>query len=156
MLLMHETSLDFLNQTRNHPQFVKNAYVRNAPIGFAPRLRMGVEDITLFSSSALTSSLLSSLPILGTIRGLARLYSVWSVKDRRNDHFKDQVTHTLLGIFEVLGLGAALLVVKIAITALIYLSFFIFMLFGMLYGLVSTKVEQLPCFAKQNSETTKI
>ncbi|MEF9520062.1 hypothetical protein SBV45_03865 [Chlamydia crocodili] len=156
MLSLYETNLDFFNQTRKHPCLMKNAYVREASTSHTPCLRMGIEDITLFSCSSLKSSVLSSLPILGTIRGFARLYSTWSVKDRSNDQLKDQVTHTLLGIFEVLGLGAALLVVKIAITALIYISFVLFMLFGMFYEIASTQFQKLPCFAKQSSETNKI
>ncbi|SYX09050.1 hypothetical protein C834K_0596 [Chlamydia poikilotherma] len=59
--------------------------------------------MTLFSCSALKSSLLSLLPILGSIRTLARLYSIYSVKDRSKDITSTLTVHTLVGIFETLG-----------------------------------------------------
>ncbi|AAP05321.1 hypothetical protein [Chlamydia caviae] len=148
MLLTYETGLDFLHQTRKYPCFVRSAFAREAQMGQEPYLRLGIVDLTLISSNDLKLSLLNSIPILGTIRGLARLYSVWSVKDRSKDRVKDLVTHTFLGIFETLGLGVGLLVMKIVITALIRIAFLILVLFAALYQFTRTKVQQLSCFSE--------
>ncbi|WP_434602046.1 hypothetical protein [Chlamydia crocodili] len=51
-------------------------------------------------------------PILGTIMGLGRLYSVWSTKDRITSK-TELLLHTLTGIIETLGLGIILLIAKI-------------------------------------------
>ncbi|BAE81188.1 hypothetical protein [Chlamydia felis Fe/C-56] len=54
-----------------------------------------------------------TLPIIGTILGLGRLYSVWSTKDDKSSKIR-LFLHTLTGVIETLGLGIIILIAKIA------------------------------------------
>ncbi|MEF9497070.1 hypothetical protein [Chlamydia sp. 04-14] len=98
----YETPSDFLEGTSNHPECIKSAYIRKRPNG------------NISNQQDMKASFLGALPILGTLRGLARLYSVWSVKDRSGDAQKDVIAHTIVGVLEVLGFGPIFLALNIA------------------------------------------
>ncbi|SYX09052.1 hypothetical protein C834K_0598 [Chlamydia poikilotherma] len=116
MLTRYETSSDFVLGTENHPEWIKSAYARyNRGI----RSSSPLLDLFLDGKKSLISSALSSLPVLGSIRGLARLYSIYSVKDRSEDSKKNTVFHTIASILEILGLGIFMLIAKILILSLI-------------------------------------
>ncbi|SYX09051.1 hypothetical protein C834K_0597 [Chlamydia poikilotherma] len=100
----YENPNTFLERTSNHPSFIKSAYAR-----YDRGIRSPLKE-------DLKSLLLGALPISGSIRGLARLYSIYSVKDRSKDSKKDVITHTVIGILEFLGFGALLLVLSIVLT----------------------------------------
>ncbi|MEF9497072.1 hypothetical protein [Chlamydia sp. 04-14] len=102
---MYNTHAEFANQTGNHPYLIRTAYSRT-------------HSEIVQEKEVWMNMILSSVPILGTIRGLARLYSIWSVKDKSEDTTSALIIHTLVGIFETLGLGVVLIIVPI---------FFIFM-----------------------------
>ncbi|WP_375793472.1 hypothetical protein O1W69_05080 [Chlamydia sp. 12-01] len=112
--LSYPTNADFLwDASNNHPNLFKTAYVRD---------RQGINCHLscwfISDDKDLKSTLLSAVPILGTIRGMARLYSIYAVKDRSNDRIIDIVIHTITGILETLGLGILLLAVKMIILAM--------------------------------------
>ncbi|MEF9520065.1 hypothetical protein SBV45_03850 [Chlamydia crocodili] len=102
----YEKPADFLEGTSNHHPLIKSAYVRKSMDG-------GISN-----EQDLRSLFLGALPILGSIRGLARLYSVWSVKDRSGDAQKDVTAHTIVGILEVLGFGPIFLALNIALAVI--------------------------------------
>ncbi|WP_348662627.1 hypothetical protein [Chlamydia vaughanii] len=112
----YQNSRDFVNQARNHPKILVLNYSR-CPKG----LENYIYSVTLYDCDAVKSALLTCIPVLGTILGLARLYSVWSVKDRSQDSCKELTIYTLIGIMETLGLGLLLLPIRI-IASIIYLA----------------------------------
>ncbi|MEF9520066.1 hypothetical protein SBV45_03845 [Chlamydia crocodili] len=119
MFTSYDTSFNFMEGTARHPSFIKSAYARNST-----GVNSHIECLLLDSNKNLLSTILSAVPILGTIRGLARLYSVWSVKDRSEDSKTNIIIHTVTGILETLGLGIFILIAKILILALTILVFF--------------------------------
>ncbi|ANH78980.1 hypothetical protein [Candidatus Chlamydia sanziniae] len=93
---------------------VQRGFVRNArnlmfPLGKSA----GIE---------LKRSFFASIPILGILMGMERLYSVWSTKDLRDSRISICL-HTLVGILEVLGLGIILVFAKILLLILLLLFF---------------------------------
>ncbi|MEF9520063.1 hypothetical protein SBV45_03860 [Chlamydia crocodili] len=112
---MYNTNAEFTEKTKNHPYLIRTAYSRTNEI-------IGAKE-------AWTHMVLSSLPILGTIRGLARLYSIYSVKDRSEDTTSALIVHTLVGIFETLGLGIVLMIIPISLIFLNIILAFIKTLF---------------------------
>ncbi|WP_375793598.1 hypothetical protein O1W69_00495 [Chlamydia sp. 12-01] len=61
---------------------------------------------------ALKHSLLSALPVIGSIMGLIKLFSVWSVNLRGESKGKI-LAYTVTGLMEFCGLGIVTLVLKI-------------------------------------------
>ncbi|WP_375793473.1 hypothetical protein O1W69_05085 [Chlamydia sp. 12-01] len=114
--LSYPTNTDFLKGTANHPNLFKTAYARNGD-GVAYHAYCW----RFPGSGEIKSTILASLPILGTILGIAHLHSIYAVKDRSNDRTRDIVAHTIAGILETLGLGILLLVVKIIITTTLWI-----------------------------------
>ncbi|WP_348662620.1 hypothetical protein [Chlamydia vaughanii] len=115
-LKTHDNGMDFYADTAHHHKLLKDAYVRG--IG---SLEDPIKRITV-NGESLKSNLLSSLPILGTIRGLACLYSIWGVKDRSRDTHASLAIHTTVGTIEALGLGVILIPIKIIITVILALA----------------------------------
>lgn len=75
------------------------------------------EDADLRKASALKHSLLAALPVIGSIIGLVKLFSVLSVRDRGEDPASTRAYYLVTGCLEVLGLGLLLLVLKITCLA---------------------------------------
>ncbi|QEM73918.1 hypothetical protein DZK34_02985 [Chlamydia abortus] len=99
---------DFLSGTREYCPLFRSGFVRN-PTGIQPIAQEWHADV-LSTSSIL--EIKKATPILGTIMGLGRLYSVWSTEDSLVNT-KELLLHTLTGIIETLGLGILLLIAKI-------------------------------------------
>ncbi|BAE81195.1 hypothetical protein [Chlamydia felis Fe/C-56] len=106
----YETPEKFIDAIHNRNGLISGAYSRVYPDG---HIATGVR---------IRSQLLSSIPILGTIRGLARLYSIWSVKDRSDDSTLKLIKHTIIGVLETLGLGIIHFALCIVLTVLAILS----------------------------------
>ncbi|MEF9497069.1 hypothetical protein [Chlamydia sp. 04-14] len=115
----YATSFDFIEGTINHPSLIKSAYVRNNT-GIDSHLDCWLID----GKENLENTILSALPILGTIRGLARLYSIYSVKDRSEDTKANTIIHTITGVLEALGLGIFILIAKILILLSVMVIFY--------------------------------
>ncbi|WP_375793470.1 hypothetical protein O1W69_05070 [Chlamydia sp. 12-01] len=134
----YQKPTDFLAGTINHPNLIKSAYVR--------------DNVTaqIISEKDLKSLLLSTIPILGTIRGIARLYSIWSVKDRSQDSTKDLIVHTSIGILEILGLGLFRLVLDISLAVLGILIFIAIGITALVFHIVKKSISFLtkPCHSK--------
>ncbi|QXE27033.1 hypothetical protein [Chlamydia buteonis] len=114
----YATPADFIAKTRNSPTLIKSAFARQG-------LKGRITKIIDFTSvkAGLNSLLISSIPVLGTIRGFARIYSIYSVKDRSQDSTLGLIRQTILGTIEIAGFAPALLVLLIAtLAALIILS----------------------------------
>ncbi|AFS24870.1 hypothetical protein [Chlamydia psittaci] len=103
---------DFLHATREHCSLFRSGFVRN-PTGIKPiaqEWHLAIHSGVLSKSNIL--EIKKATPILGTIMGLGRLYSVWSTEDSIVDK-KELLLHTLTGMIETLGLGIILLIAKI-------------------------------------------
>ncbi|WP_375793471.1 hypothetical protein O1W69_05075 [Chlamydia sp. 12-01] len=118
MFTTYLTNFDFKENTANHPNLLKTAYVRSSMT-----INSHTECLFIDSKDNLISTLLNVVPILGTIRGMARLYSIYAVKDRSEDKTSDIIVHTITGILEILGLGILLFIAKIIILAMGILFF---------------------------------
>ncbi|WP_375793469.1 hypothetical protein O1W69_05065 [Chlamydia sp. 12-01] len=118
----YSSHLAFKEKTAHHPEWIKSGYATNLESTESHELCW-----IIVSYQSLKASLLSSIPILGSIRGLARLYSVWSVKGTI-EQINNTIIHTITGVLEFLGLGAILLVVKIVITVFYILILLLFFL----------------------------
>lgn len=113
----YQNNRDFINATKYVCPLLKSSFVRGS---------RGVQPIcvewtlttrnSIFSKTNL-QEIKKAAPLLGTILGLGRLYSVWSTKDRTTSK-KELLLHTLTGIVETLGLGIILLIAKITLTAI--------------------------------------
>lgn len=86
-----------------------------------PLVRLGFVRQSSGLISALSFSwlrvALASLPIVGSILGLSRLYSVWSTNHAKDSKVR-YVGHTLIGIVESVGLGGIFLVALITLILL--------------------------------------
>ncbi|WP_041467955.1 hypothetical protein [Chlamydia felis] len=102
----YKTPEDFVNAVSHHNCLISSAYSRVYPDG------------RLTEEENIIPQILSSIPILGTIRGLARLYSIWSVQDRSKDSKARLIKHTTVGVLETLGLGVVYLALCIVLAAL--------------------------------------
>ncbi|WP_348662629.1 hypothetical protein [Chlamydia vaughanii] len=116
-------SFAFIRGIQTHPSVIKSAYVRGLY-----KLNSFGGHFLMLDCNSLKSGLLSCVPILGTIRGIATLYSIWAVKDKSKDSCFNLFAHTVLGVLETLGLGIATFLVRITTTALIILGFVIALL----------------------------
>ncbi|BAE81194.1 hypothetical protein [Chlamydia felis Fe/C-56] len=121
----YKTPKDFVNAARYHNGLILSAYSRVLPDGH------------ITGEGSLTSKILSSIPILGTIRGLARLYSIWSVKDRSRDPTTKLIKHTIIGVLETLGLGVVYIALDIVITVLAILACMFLMLYTLAHYCVT-------------------
>ncbi|AFS21836.1 hypothetical protein [Chlamydia psittaci] len=130
MFVTYPTHASFIEGTRNHPHLLKSAYVRtqtpsSAQISEPTGVSSHLECWVLIDKENLKSTILNSIPILGTIRGLARLYSIYSVKDRSCDATANTVMHTTTGILETLGLGIFIILAKIVAFILLQIVYFV-------------------------------
>ncbi|ADZ18797.1 hypothetical protein [Chlamydia psittaci] len=109
LIKSYDTPADFIQQTANAPYLIKSAFARKGLDGqiMYSHDMQSVKEVML-------SLLVSSVPILGTIRGLARMYSLWSVKDRSQDSVRSLSQHSTIAIFEILGLAPLLLALQIS------------------------------------------
>ncbi|WP_348662625.1 hypothetical protein [Chlamydia vaughanii] len=124
-LKIYDSSFDFVVGTSRHSIILQSAYVRKASglKSLAKRLTVQRSLKNPLSSGSLRVAVLNSIPILGTIRGLACLYSIWGVKDNDESSKCSLAIHTSFAILETLGLGIVVLLIRIVITALIRLAY---------------------------------
>ncbi|AFS20703.1 MULTISPECIES: hypothetical protein [Chlamydia] len=120
LIKSYNTPADFIEQTTSAPYLIKSAFARKGSNGEIIQIhdRESINEVML-------SVLISSIPILGTIRGLARMYSLWSVKNRSLDTARDLGQHSTIAIFEILGLAPLLLALQIssmAVTSILVLT----------------------------------
>ncbi|WP_348662623.1 hypothetical protein [Chlamydia vaughanii] len=125
-MFLYANSSDFVDSRNQTPKLISSAFVRT-PYGLKSvkkslTIVLDTEgqykcpDLFSLRSGSLLSAVLNAVPILGNIRGLARLYSVWAVKDRSKEAKVSQTIHTVLGILETLGLGILVLIFRITTT----------------------------------------
>ncbi|MEF9520071.1 hypothetical protein SBV45_03820 [Chlamydia crocodili] len=70
------------------------------------------DDIEDLDADGIFIQILRALPIIGTVMGVSRIYSVWST-DTLDDSLKDKIIHTVVGLIEICGLGIITLIMKI-------------------------------------------
>ncbi|SYX09057.1 hypothetical protein C834K_0603 [Chlamydia poikilotherma] len=103
---------NFSLRTKNHGSLIRSSFVRNQ-FGVQPIHReWNISTKNGVFSKANILEIKKAAPILGTIMGLGRLYSVWSTKDHTTSKIQ-LLLHTLTGVVETLGLGIILLIAKI-------------------------------------------
>ncbi|AUS60027.1 hypothetical protein [Chlamydia abortus] len=112
LIKRYDTPADFAEQTAGAPYLIKSAFSRQGWNGNIIKTQ-DKESI----KEVMFSVLVSSIPILGTIRGLARMYSLWSVKDRSLDTTRNLTQHSIIAAFEILGLAPLLLALQISLIA---------------------------------------
>ncbi|AAP05326.1 hypothetical protein CCA_00584 [Chlamydia caviae GPIC] len=113
----YQNNRDFVNATRDVSPLLKSSFVRKSHY-----VRSISEEWNLTTRNGVFSKtnlqeIKKATPLLGTILGLGRLYSVWSTKDNITSK-KELVLHTLTGVVETLGLGIILLIAKIMLTVI--------------------------------------
>ncbi|WP_348662634.1 hypothetical protein [Chlamydia vaughanii] len=116
-------NLQFLTQTSSQLSLFRFGFVREAAgiRNIRDEWDPAIHHSPFISSCDKRSlELMRPMPILGTILGLGRVYSVWSTKDSEDD-IKNKILHTVTGIVEILGLGIVLLVAKILVCAMLTL-----------------------------------
>ncbi|WP_244983115.1 hypothetical protein [Chlamydia buteonis] len=88
-----------------------------------PRDDEGIWDIhydwNLKNSIARRNSVLAAFPLVGSIMGLTKLFSVWSV-NLREDSIKKIFVYTITGLMEFCGLGIVTLALKLLYTFALY------------------------------------
>lgn len=125
LIKTYRTNHDFIIGTATHSPWIRSAYQRgNFLANFMDRL-------VIIDFDSLKTSLLNSVPVLGTLRGLASIYSTWAVKEREYESVLQLTMHTLIGIVEALGLGLLLTLCKIIITALCIITLYSLSLLGL-------------------------
>ncbi|WP_434602044.1 hypothetical protein [Chlamydia crocodili] len=102
----------FFNATQHYYSLLRSGFVRN-PHG----VRSICKEWNISTSNGVFSKanmleIKKATPILGTIMGLGRLYSIWSTKDHTTSKIQ-LLLHTLTGVVETAGLGIILLIAKI-------------------------------------------
>ncbi|MEF9520072.1 hypothetical protein SBV45_03815 [Chlamydia crocodili] len=103
---------NFSIRTRNSCSLLRSGFVRTY-LGVQPINReWNISTRDGIFSKANMLEIKKATPILGTIMGLGRLYSVWSTKDNTTSKIQ-LLLHTLTGVIETLGLGIILLIAKI-------------------------------------------
>ncbi|WP_348662622.1 hypothetical protein [Chlamydia vaughanii] len=118
---MYVSSAAFFNDFVHKHDFISSASSRGCYTLKSISRRLTINTFPHYfplNSGSFQSALLSAIPILGNIRGLISLYSIWCVKDRSNDSWSGLIIHTILGILETLGLGICLLALRIVLTVL--------------------------------------
>ncbi|SYX08687.1 hypothetical protein C834K_0209 [Chlamydia poikilotherma] len=107
MQIRFQTTEDFDNAVGNFPRKCQMLF---------PRDDEGLWDISsdwdLMKSNALKNSALAALPLIGSIMGLIKLFSVWSV-NLRGESKRKILAYTITGLMEFCGLGIVTLVLKI-------------------------------------------
>ncbi|MEF9497071.1 hypothetical protein [Chlamydia sp. 04-14] len=131
----YATHLEFKEKTAHHPNWIKSGYIRDLESTESHRNCWIIIDY-----ENLKASLLSSIPILGTIRGLARLFHVWSIKGSV-EQINNTIIHTITGILETLGLGVVLLVFRITLTAIFIPIIILFCLCAILIACFKNQFE---------------
>ncbi|QEM73914.1 hypothetical protein DZK34_02955 [Chlamydia abortus] len=109
LIKRYDTPADFIEQTAGAPYLIKSAFARQGWNGniIQTQDKESIKEVMF-------SVLVSSIPILGTIRGLARMYSLWSVKDRSLDTNRHLAQYSIIAAFEILGLAPLLLALQIS------------------------------------------
>ncbi|WP_201456957.1 hypothetical protein [Chlamydia sp. 17-3921] len=112
-LYVYKNSKDFFNKTASWPQCVKDGFVRRKT-GLNP-----------FYNSSWKKVAKASLPILGSIMGFARIYSVLSTKRSIYESHYLRIGHTLIGFIELLGLGSIFfaIIIVFIIFQILYIIF---------------------------------
>ncbi|AFS24957.1 membrane protein [Chlamydia psittaci] len=126
LIKSYDKPADFIEQTAGTPYLIKSAFARKGLGGQIIQTHdmQSIKEVML-------SVLISSIPVLGTIRGLARMYSLWSVKDRSLDTVQSLSQHSTIAIFEILGLAPLLLALQVssmAAVAILGLAIFLVIL----------------------------
>ncbi|MEF9496612.1 MULTISPECIES: hypothetical protein [Chlamydia] len=108
MQIRFETNQDF--DDRVGQIFPRSCYM------LFPRDDEGIWDISydwdLTNPTALKNSALAVIPVIGSIIGLIKLFSVWSV-NLRGESKRKILVYTVTGLMEFCGLGIVTLVLKI-------------------------------------------
>ncbi|SFV99794.1 Uncharacterised protein [Chlamydia abortus] len=103
-------------------QRISEAFPRRIQMIF-PRDDEGIWDITcdwdLKNPIARRNSLLAAFPLVGSIMGLTKLFSAWSV-NLREDSIKKIFVYTITGLMEFCGLGIVTLALKLVYTFVLY------------------------------------
>ncbi|WP_375793477.1 hypothetical protein O1W69_05105 [Chlamydia sp. 12-01] len=105
---------EFHNATQNYPKIFKLGFVRDdsSLISWKYECCFSPDPEDFFDLDGFGTQMLRALPIIGTIMGMGRIYSAWST-NARSDRLKDKITHTLVGLIEICGLGIVTLIMKI-------------------------------------------
>ncbi|AFS24443.1 hypothetical protein [Chlamydia psittaci] len=108
--------------TEEFDQRISEVFPRRVHMLF-PRDDEGIWDITcdwdLKNPIACRNSLLAAFPLVGSIMGLTKLFSVWSV-NLREDSVKKIFVYTITGLMEFCGLGIVTLALKLFYTFALY------------------------------------
>ncbi|SYX08858.1 hypothetical protein C834K_0395 [Chlamydia poikilotherma] len=78
-------------------------------------------DWLLNNKNSILETIARALPILGNILGAAKLFSIFAAPTK-TDSKVDIAFHTFAGIFETLGLGLIIQVLKIIFTIILLLT----------------------------------
>ncbi|SPN73376.1 hypothetical protein C10C_0196 [Chlamydia serpentis] len=115
----YTSTKEFIQGTQNFCPLFKYGFVRHEYKG-----QLDMEDAAhdwdfLEPPSTYKRTLLATIPLVGSIIGLGRLFSIWSIKDPEDTkESKSIFWHTLCGILELLGLGIIAFILKIFATIL--------------------------------------
>ncbi|WP_201456956.1 hypothetical protein [Chlamydia sp. 17-3921] len=102
---VYPDSYIFISETASWPKFIRRGFVRQ-PCGLK----------TFIIRKNWCRAIKASLPILGSIMGFARIYSVLSTEESIYESLYLRIGHTLAGFIELLGLGIILFIIKIIMT----------------------------------------
>ncbi|SYX09056.1 hypothetical protein C834K_0602 [Chlamydia poikilotherma] len=109
----YNSSEEFYNTTQNFPTLFKLGFIRDQfglkDWKFDWLISNDIEDL---DSDGIFIQILRALPIIGTVMGISRIYSVWST-NTLDDSLKDKIIHTIVGLIETCGLGVITLIMKI-------------------------------------------
>ncbi|AAP05325.1 hypothetical protein [Chlamydia caviae] len=104
---------EFNHTTQNYPTLFKLGFVRDEfglkRWNYEWILSIDIDDL---DADGIAVQILRALPLIGTVMGLSRIYSVWST-DTFDDNLKDKIIHTLAGLIETCGLGLITLIMKV-------------------------------------------
>ncbi|ACZ33203.1 conserved hypothetical protein [Chlamydia pneumoniae LPCoLN] len=113
----YANTLEFIQGTQSLCPLFKYGFVRHHNKG-----QLEIEDAShdwdfLEPPSTWKRTLLAAIPILGSIIGLGRLFSIWSIREPQDSQeYKSIFWHTLCAVLEILGLGIVALILKILAT----------------------------------------
>ncbi|WP_375793480.1 hypothetical protein O1W69_05120 [Chlamydia sp. 12-01] len=111
----------FYNATKNYSYLLRSSFVRTSYGILSIDWEWDFSEKTCVFRKSGILEIQKVTPILGTISGLGRLYSIWSTINSDTDlttSTKELFLHTLTGIIETLGLGIILLITKIILMAI--------------------------------------
>ncbi|AFS24762.1 hypothetical protein [Chlamydia psittaci] len=114
----YQDNTEFNQSTQNYPILFRLGFVRDQ-FGLKSWAIEWIfsDEIDDLDADGLIIQVLRSLPIIGAIMGIGKIYSVWST-DTFEDNRRDKIILTLTAIIEICGLGIITLIMKILYNAL--------------------------------------